>query len=265
MSIEKLNEIFTADFNIDSIIALRQNRHSRQHSWMETPRRINGLFLITDYPAHYTLDDGSSFKAEVGDVLLMSKGSRYIVNFSIPEGKKTHPLMINFRLVDAENNEIILPTGVEKLTHDDHTLLPLFSAAAQHYKNSAHALLKSRVFEIIGNLFPIEPKDECMIAYINRHYTHSFNISELAKSCAMCEATYRKRFKELTGVSPVQYINTLKVQKACELLTDGDLNAADIAEFLSFCSISYFYRVFKDIKGMAPAEFKSLAIVNSKN
>lgn len=265
MSIQKLNEIFTAEFNIDSIVALRQNRTCNRHSWMDTPRRINGLFLITDYPAHYTLDDGSSFKAEVGDVLLMPKGSRYVVEFSIPEGKKTHPLMINFRLVDAENNEIVLPTGVKKLTQDDHTLLPLFSAAAQHYKNSAHALLKSRVFEIIGNVFPIEPKDECMISYINRHYTHSFSIAELAERSAMCEAAYRRRFKELTGVSPVQYINSLKVQKACELLADADLNAADIAEFLSFCSISYFYRVFKDIKGMTPAEFKSLSLINSKS
>ena len=257
MSIQELNEIFTADFNIDSIIALRQNRHTRQHSWMETPRRINGLFLITDYPAYYTLSDGSSFKAEVGDVLLMPKGSRYVVEFSIPEGKKTHPLMINFRLVDAENNEIVLPAGVKKLTHDNHTLLPLFNAAAQHYKNSAHALLKSRVFEIIGNIFPLEPKDECMISHINRHYTHNFSISELAEICAMCEATYRKRFKQLTGVSPVQYITRLKVQKACELLTDGELSHNDISEFLNFSSISYFYRVFKDVTGMTPNEYKA--------
>jgi AraC-like DNA-binding protein len=55
------------------------------------------------------------------------------------------------------------------------------------------------------------------------------------------------------------------VQKACELLTDADLNPADIAEFLGFCSISYFYRVFKDIIGMTPAEFKAQGLLNKQD
>ena len=106
MSIEKLNEIFTAEFNIDSIIAIRQNRKNNRHSCMETPRRANGLFLVTDYPVHYTLSDGRRFKADVGDVMLIPKGSRYVAEFSIPKDKLTHPLLINFSLVDTNNNEI---------------------------------------------------------------------------------------------------------------------------------------------------------------
>ena len=253
----ELNKVFNEEFNIDGIIALKQNRGKSKHSWMENGRRSNGLLLITDHPAYFETYNGHSFKADVGDVILMTAGSRYTVDFPIPEGKRTHPLMVNFRLTNAAGEEIILPEGVFKLMRDDGSLLPLFSSAAQLYKNSRKALLKAKVFEIIGNLFPIEPYDECAIEFIGRHYTRSFSIPSLAKKCGMSEAAYRKRFKEITGTSPIRYINRLKIEKACELIVDEDFSTTYICEFLKFDSLSYFYRVFKGITGMTPNEFKA--------
>ena len=257
MDIQLLNRIFNEEFNIDSIIALKQNRGKSTHSWLRSGRHINALFLITDYPANYEPMGGEAFKAEVGDLILVTKGARYTVDFPVPEGKRTHPLMVDFRLTNAAGEEIILPEGVFKLMKDDGSLLPLFSAAAQLYKNSRKALLKAKVFEIIGNIFPIEPYDECAIGFIKRHYTHSFSVPSLAEKCGMSETAYRKRFKEITGTSPIRYINRLKIEKACELIANGEFSASDICEFLNFDSLSYFYRVFKDITGMTPNEFKA--------
>ncbi len=256
MDFMALNEIFSEEFNIDGIVALRQNRSASRHNWMEVGRHTNGLFLITDYPAFYELEDGYRFKAEIGDILLMSKGTKYSVEFPVPEGKRTHPMMINFRLTDTDGKELILPRGVFKLMQDDGSFLQLFSNATQLYKNSSAIMLKAKVYEIIGNIFPIEPSDECSIAYINRHYTRNFSIPYLAERCAMSETAYRKRFKEITGLSPIQYINHLKIEKACELIKSGELNASDICGFLNFDSLSYFYRVFKGITGVTPKEYK---------
>lgn len=256
MDIQKLNEIFSEEFNIDSIIAVKQNRIDKTHNWLDEGRRANGFFMITDYPAILTFADGSKIKADIGDVVFISKGSRYTIYFDIPEGLVSHPLMVNFRLTDLKGEEIVLPVGAAKLLKDDGNLLPLFLKITQLYKNSSSVMLKAKTLELIGNLFPLEPSDECCIAYINRHYTHSFSIPALAEKCAMSETAYRKRFKEITGQSPVAYINNLKIEKACNLLLDGELNATDISDFLNFDSVSYFYRVFKAVKGVTPKSFK---------
>ena len=255
MILEELNNIFSTEFNIDSILAIRQNRNSVDHSWMLKPRYTNALFLITDYMASYTLFDGSTFDAVPGDVILLPKNSRYSVHFDIPEGKRSKPYMINFRLLDGDFNEVQLSANPVKLMHDDGNLSGMFSSAAQYYKNNARTMLKAKTYELIHNIFPIEANDECMIAYINRHYTHSFSIPDLAERSNISEAAYRKKFRQITGLSPIQYINRLKIEKACELLVNQELSTADIAEFLNFSTLSYFYRIFKEIKGITPQEY----------
>lgn len=259
MDIQKLNEIFSEEFNIDCVIAIKQNRVDKTHSWLDEGRRANGFTLITDCPVCFTLADGRKINADVGDIVFMSKGSRYTIYFDIPDGHISHPLMVNFRLTDLKGEEILLPSGVTKLLKDDGNLLPLFLKITQLYKNSSTVLLKAKTLELIGNLFPLELSDECCIGYINRHYTHNFSIPALAEKCSMSETAYRKRFKEITGLSPIAYINKLKIEKACSLLLDGELSATDISEFLNFDSISYFYRVFKSITGTTPKNFKEKA------
>ena len=74
----------------------------------------------------------------------------------------------------------------------------------------------------------------------------------------MSETAYRKRFRQLTGQSPVQYINRLKIEKACQMLLSGDISPNDISDFLNFYSLPYFYKVFKDITGMTPHQYRDL-------
>ena len=50
MTFEKLNEIFTADFNLDNIVATRQSWNSgARFSRVDRPRSSHGLFLLVDY------------------------------------------------------------------------------------------------------------------------------------------------------------------------------------------------------------------------
>jgi len=257
MTFEKLNDIFTSDFNLDRIIATQQSWNAGERfSRLDRPRSSHGLFLITDAPAVYDMLDGTFLQAQPGDLLLLPKGARYITTFSSADGKISHPLMINFRLTDHGGNEISLGNRVMRLCRDTGLLQPMFSAASQLYINTAPAKLKSKVFEIFGNLFPIADTDECAIAYIGRHYTDDLSIPALAQRCAVSETVYRKRFRQLTGMSPVRYINRLKVDKACQMLQSGDISPRQISEFLNFYSLPYFYKVFKEYTGITPNQYR---------
>ena len=258
MTFDRLNEIFTSDVNLDNIVAAQQSWASgAKFSRLERPRRSHGLFLLPDYPALYELTDGTWFRANPGDVLLLPKGARYVTTFESPEGKLSHPLMINFRLTDANGQEIPLGDRVLRLCRDNGTLQSLFTAASQLYLNAAPSKLKSSVFSLMGELFPIADTDECCIAYIGRHYTDKLSIPELARRCAVSETVYRKRFRQLTGVAPVQYINRLKIEKACQMLKSGDISPGQISDFLNFYSLPYFYKVFKAHTGLTPHQYRN--------
>lgn len=257
MNVDRLNEIFTADFNLDTLVSTRQSWNSgAKFSRLDRPRRSHGLFLLTDYPALYELTDGTSFQATPGDVLLLPKGARYVTTFQSPEGKTSSPLMLNFRLTDVSGQEFDLGDAPMRLCRDNGTLQPLFTTAAQLYISAAPARLKAKAFEIIGSLFPIAFTDECCIAYIGRHYTDKLSIPALAQRCAMSETVYRKRFRQLTGMAPVQYINRLRIEKACQILQTGDMNPGQISDFLNFYSLPYFYKVFKAHTGMTPHQYR---------
>lgn len=77
----------------------------------------------------------------------------------------------------------------------------------------------------------------------------------------MCEALNCSKtllhvtFKKHTGLSIIQYFNSLKIEKAKELIRTSDLNITEIAEQLRFCNINYFSNSFKKYTGMHPSEY----------
>ncbi|MBR5295384.1 MAG: helix-turn-helix transcriptional regulator [Clostridia bacterium] len=261
MDLQILNKIFTTDFNIDGIhCPYRSWTADTRYNYLENPRRKNGLMLITDYPVEFQLPNGSLLQKNPGDIILLPKKARYTIRFLVPEGKTTHPAVINFRLTDLRGKEIEIEPCVLSLCKDDGRLLQMFQSAIHRFGSATPSKLKAKVYEILDEIFPITDEDDCCIGYINRHYTERFSIPELADKCAMCETAYRKRFKKLTGYSPVRYINALKIEKACQMLIGDDMRMQDISDFLGFYSLPYFYKVFKEEKGMTPNEYYQMEL-----
>ena len=258
MDIQGFKAFFHTDFNINEIHAMQQFWHQKLHfvDLMQNPRRNHGLLLLTDHPAIFTMPDGHRILAEVGDVMFLPKGARYTVNFQITPEKTARPFLINCRVYGADGAEAAPDGSPMRLCKDDGSLLPLFAEAAALYKGAHPAQLKSTVYRLFSLLFPMEQTDDCCIGYINSHFTEQFSIPQLARQCALSESVYRRRFRQLTGLSPVQYINRLKVEKARQLLQSDDISHQQISDFLNFYNVSYFHRVFKSITGQTPGEYR---------
>ena len=257
MNFQELNFVFQTDFNLDNITSAHRSWNSEtRYNWIEIPRTRHGLMLLTDYPAVFHFPDGSVLQGKPGEVYLLPKGARYSVGFLVPQNSWTHPVVINFRLTDSQSAEISLGEKIIKLCKDDGTLTPLFLATEELYKRATPVRLKAKLYELFGNLFPIMENDECCIHYINRHYTENFSIPHLAQRSAMSEAVYRKKFKQLTGMSPVRYINRLKIERACQLILTGDISMQEISDFLNFYNLPYFYKVFREFTGLTPMQYR---------
>ncbi|MBQ8408734.1 MAG: AraC family transcriptional regulator [Clostridia bacterium] len=65
-------------------------------------------------------------------------------------------------------------------------------------------------------------------------------------------------FKSTTGITPIEYKNSVKIAKAKNLLVNSDRKIADIALECGFASASYFSKVFAKNEGITPAEYREL-------
>lgn len=81
-------------------------------------------------------------------------------------------------------------------------------------------------------------------------------ISTLAESCALSEAYFRKLFKKIHGVSPIQYIIDLKLDFASHLLQSGLYTVGETAQRSGFSDPKYFSRIFKAHFGLSPKEYQ---------
>ncbi len=259
MEVSMLNSVFESDFSIKEVVASRQKRKNKESfNFLKTPRKRTALFLITDYPVKYEIPGGETFVCEVGEMMLLPRGSRYAVSFSLPENVIAHPVLLSFNLMDKNGNEIRLGEDIVRLGRASDEQRFLLSSAVEFYKKGQMNMLKAKVFEILGRIFPLQQADRCALSYINGHITSDLSVSSLAKRCAVSETVYRRQFKALTGISPIQYITRLKIEKACELLNECDMSLNDISDFLGFNDLPYFYRVFKKITGFTPNEFREI-------
>lgn len=96
------------------------------------------------------------------------------------------------------------------------------------------------------------------IEYIHSEYTSgNIEIPTLARLCGVSEVYFRRLFHDCMGVSPVKYINNLKIERAKELVRSGAglYSVTQAAELSGFCDICYFYRLFKKEVGMTPSEY----------
>ena len=71
----------------------------------------------------------------------------------------------------------------------------------------------------------------------------------------MSRASFFRKMKSLTGMTPNDFILTYRVNKAAAMLREGKWRIGEIADMLGFSSASHFSRVFRQRFGKTPKEF----------
>lgn len=94
------------------------------------------------------------------------------------------------------------------------------------------------------------------IQYINENLTKKFTLEELAEISCFSRTYFSALFKELNGVSPWDYINIKRVERAKALLSGTDCTVLSAANECGFGNLSNFNRIFKKITGKTPSEYR---------
>lgn len=95
-----------------------------------------------------------------------------------------------------------------------------------------------------------------VIDFIDKNYNKKISIEELAEMCFVSPATFHRSFKKILKKSPMDYIISLRINHASELMLEKDLAISIIAEQVGYSSLALFNRHFKELKKMSPREYR---------
>lgn len=93
-------------------------------------------------------------------------------------------------------------------------------------------------------------------SYVSTHYRDDLNLTTLAAQCYMSPYYVSRLFKRTTNLSLVEYINSVRVMAAKNLLETTNLKVTHVAEETGFSTTAHFSRVFKESTGLSPQQYR---------
>lgn len=100
------------------------------------------------------------------------------------------------------------------------------------------------------------------IQFLNANYSVNAKLTDLAAQSFLSPNYFCKLFKDYTGITVSEYIQKLRIDEACNLLTQTEDKIIMIAQKVGYRDIKYFNEVFKKYTGTTPSGFRKLNMTN---
>lgn len=98
------------------------------------------------------------------------------------------------------------------------------------------------------------------LAFIRENFDKEITLDEIAVAAGFSTKYFCSFFKSMTGKSPVEYLNSYRVERACRKLLGSDLTITQIAYGSGFNDLSYFIKTFKNLKGCPPSVYRKTVL-----
>lgn len=173
------------------------------------------------------------------------------------------------RMIQKLNAGAIMKNAEENPKIADRILeiLDCMRNAEEFYKEEARALLYALIVEIarmidikeeriLGSEAKMTQAVAQIVEYIGDNYMKPIKIDKLAEDNHFSATHFRRVFTSQINMTPLEYINLVRIQNACEYLRNTDKSIGEIAQLCGFGAISTFNRNFSRMKGMSPGQWR---------
>ena len=142
-------------------------------------------------------------------------------------------------------------------------LLQETSSQIEFYQEISQGLV-SALLVLVMRLIRINPEDEAALSqecqkikeYLDQNFTSPITLDSLSETVYISKHYLSHLFKEQTGVSPIKYLTSKRMEKACELLSETELAVSEVSKAVGYENPLYFSQVFKRIYGISPVKYR---------
>lgn len=138
--------------------------------------------------------------------------------------------------------------------NEDPSALPILSEG--RLRELYYAVLKGEAGESVVQAFGIRNKISRAISYLSSHLDRNITIDELASYAGMSKSVFHQKFKEVTTMTPIQFVKTMRLNNAALKLASG-MNVNETAMSVGYMSFSQFSREFKRMFGQSPKQWST--------
>ena len=233
-----------------------------------TGRKKNGLLYIWSGEAVFWECSGQTLTVQSGGLIFIPKGCCYKMQYTAPN---TTFVLIDLDIYDKYGKDFLLSKAIVRLATDgasrriagimaelercgvDQSLFALFRRKELVYR------LLGTVCEF-GSMPTIKPQKYQQIfagvLLLEQSYLENLPIARFAEASGISISLFRSLFSKQYGMSPIQYRNRLRIDRAVTLLSEGSSTVSEVAYACGFENIGYFCRYYKKITGETPLETK---------
>lgn len=256
-------DIISNHFYIKKLIGVSKTLDStpRRNANVKS-RHCDAIVYALSGSAIYRFEDGVEFTVREGDIMYMARNAVYSVTFPT----QTFNILFcdfEFDTTVPRQSAVFTPKNTLHAKSLFEKLLHVYTASTQTSFHDSMALLYE-IYSLIrtsSNQEYVAPSARRRVmeikTYIDEHYKDpALSVEALAESTHMSEVYLRKLFRAQYDVSPSQYITSVRLKKAKELMHSPFLTLEACALQSGFSSHQYFCRVFKRETGTTPYAFR---------
>lgn len=259
------------DIWIENISVIIRKKEGSTFRFRNAGREGAGFVFILGGQGRFETNGSSARPLKAGDVLLLDKGSRYVISACNDEFEYiTTAFHIQPpRAFDLLKMPMVMDTSeAPQILQKAQRLLLVWEARFPLYILESRLLLNEIFLELIrlqkghtehtGGDRRIEPA----LTYIHQHYDRPITLKKLADECHMSPSHFRKLFVASTGVPPLKYRQTIRLEWASRYLKSDLFSMAEIAARLGYYDIYHFSKDFKRLTGLTPSQYKKAEFTN---
>lgn len=99
-------------------------------------------------------------------------------------------------------------------------------------------------------------KIKLMLIYIHEHYPENLSVKELAAAAYTSERECYRIFREHLHTTPIAYLTAYRIQIACQMLAESKASITEVGAACGMGNSSYFGKVFREVVGCTPRQYR---------
>ena len=104
-----------------------------------------------------------------------------------------------------------------------------------------------------------EQRVRAMLSYVRQHLTEPMRLEEMSAAAGISPRECTRCFRDVLGISAVEHVTLLRVRAAARMLEEGSESLGRVGEAAGFSSSSYFGKVFRQLTGYTPRDYRKAA------